>query len=121
MITVDFSKFTNEQLWEIYKSVNVFMWNDLLGEKPEGFDKLKNFRLGFFDHILHRRTRSDYTTPIYYLVQDLMPDDFFEKKKEEYHKEQMDTLHEHLKKRILDEENLRRRFGKLLFEHMSRQ
>ena len=118
---VDFSKFTNEQLWEIYKSISVFEWNDLLGEKPKGFDNLRKFRIGFLDCIFHRRTKSDYTTPIYYLVQDLMPEDFFKKKKEEHHKAQMDALRGWNKSHILSEESLKKRFGKELFEYMSKQ
>lgn len=119
--TVDFSKFTDEQLWEIYKSTNVFEWNDLLGEKPEGFDNLSKCRFGFLHRIFYRRVKEDYTSPIRRLVQDLMPWDFFEKKEEEYHKEQVDILHEHFKKSILTEKNLKARLGKELFEHMSRQ
>jgi len=118
---VDFAKFTDDQLWEIYKSVNVFEWNSLLGQKPDGFDKLPRFRLSWWHHIFYRRTKDDYTHPIWCLVQYLMPEDFFEKKKEENHKEQMDALREYLRKTALTEKNLRVRFGKKLFEHMSRQ
>lgn len=118
---VDFSKFTNEQLWEIYKSVDVFEWNDLLGEKPDGFDRLLKFRFSWWHHILWKRTKDDYTHPIWCLVQDLMPVDFLEKKKEEHHKEQMDALHERFRRNALTEKSLKARFGKRLFEHMSRQ
>lgn len=119
--TVDFGKFTNDELWEIYKSVNVFEWHPLLGEKPEGFDKLPKSRFSLWHHIFYRRTKDDYTHPIWSLVQDLMPIDFFEKKKEEHHKEQMDALHEYLNKTSLTEKNLKERFGKKLFAHMSKQ
>lgn len=118
---IDFSKFTNEQLWEIYKSTNVFEWNDLLGEKPEGFDNLPKFRFSLWHYIFYRRTKDDYTSPIYYLVQDLIEKNFFEKKKEEHQKEQVETFHKYLKKTSLNEKNLRARFGKRLFEHMSKQ
>lgn len=118
---VDFSKFTNEQLWEIYKSTNVFEWNDLLGEKPKGFDNLPKCRISFLGRIFHRKAKEDYTHPIWCLVLELMPDDFFERKKEERLKEQMDALHEEFRKSILTEKNLRERLGRELFEHMSRQ
>lgn len=118
---VDFSKFTNEQLWEIYKSTNVFEWNDLLGNKPKGFDNLPKCRISVFGRIFHRRVKEDYTHPIWCLVRELMPDDFFERKKEEHLKEQMDALHEEFRKSILTEKNLRERLGRELFEHMSRQ
>lgn len=118
--SVDFSKFTNEELWEIYKSVNIFQWNDLLGEKPEGFDKLRNFRFSWW-HFLIRRTRDDYTHPIWCLVQELMPQDFFEKKKEEHHKKMMEGFYQRSKEVALSDEALKKRFGKLLYEHMSKQ
>lgn len=118
---IDFSKFTNEQLWEIYKSTNVFEWNALLGEKPDGFDRLTNFRYAWWHRFTRRRAKEDYTHPIWCLVQDLMPVDFLEKKKEEHHKEQMDAIHEHFKRYALTEKSLKERFGKELFEHMSRQ
>lgn len=118
---VDFSKFTNEQLWEIYQSARVFEWNKLLGEKPDGFDNLRKFRFCFLDRIFHRRTKEDYTHPIYCLVQELIPDDFFQKKEEEHRKAQMDALWEWNKLHILSEKSLKKHFGKELFEHMSKQ
>lgn len=117
---VDFSKFTNEQLWEIYKSVNVFEWNELLGEKPEGFDNLPKFRISRLKFWI-RRTKEDYTHPIWCLVQDLMPQDFFEKKKEEHHKKMMDEFHQYFKENALTEKNLKKRLGKLLYGHLSKQ
>lgn len=50
-----------------------------------------------------------------------MPEDFFERKKEEHHKEKMDAFHEEFRKSILTEKNLKALLGKELFEHMNRQ
>lgn len=119
--TIDFGKFTNDELWEIYKSVNIFEWNDLLGEKPKGFDDLPIYRHLWCPWSFFRKTKGDYTRPIWKLTRDLMPDDFFEKKEEEDRKFQIESWHEEYKKYLLSEKVLRARLGKRLFEHMIKQ
>lgn len=63
----DFLKLSEKQLFEIWKSTNVYEWNDLLGSKPDGFDELP----------VHGgkkkcRSKSDYTKPIWTVVNTLI-------------------------------------------------
>lgn len=71
---VDLTNFTNKQLQEIYESVNAFEWNDLLGEKPEGFDKLPKFRRKWW-YFWIERTKEDYTFPIWQMANLLLSED----------------------------------------------
>lgn len=40
----DLSRFTEEELCQIYDNLNSWRWDDRLGEKPNGWDNLPNFR-----------------------------------------------------------------------------
>lgn len=53
-------KFKIEELHEIYWSALQGEWNELLGEKPEGFDDLPIEK----KHFWQKRCRRDYTDPI---------------------------------------------------------
>lgn len=49
--------FTNEELCEIYHNANSWNWDERLGEKPIGFDKMPN--ISRFE-----RSKYDYSNPI---------------------------------------------------------
>lgn len=89
---LDFTRFTNEQLWVIHQSANRFEWDGLLGEKPKGFDSLPMYHIRGRLWFQRKRTKEDYTLPIYWITLDLMPVDFYKRKMEELSKRTMESL-----------------------------
>lgn len=63
----DFLELSEKELFEIWKSTNNYEWNDLLGPKPEGFDELP-----YYGGKKRRRSKSDYTKPIWAVVNTLI-------------------------------------------------
>ena len=63
----DFMKLSEKELFEIWKSTNVYQWNELLGPKPEGFDALP-----VHSKKKNIRCKTDYTKPIWTVVSTLL-------------------------------------------------
>lgn len=63
----DFMELSEQELFAIWKSTNAYEWNDLLGPKPDGFDLLP-IHGGKKNH----RSKSDYTKPIWAVVNTLI-------------------------------------------------
>lgn len=89
---IDFTQFTNEQLWAIHRSANRFEWDRLLGEKPKGFDNLPAYHVKGKFQLRRKRTKEDYTLPVYWITLDLMPWGFYKKRMEEISKKSMKSL-----------------------------
>ena len=87
---VDFTKFTNDQLWEIYSDANGYRWNPLLGDKPDGFDGFPVDKRWWQFWI--KRTKRMYTSPVYWITKSLIPKDFYDKKMEEHSRKVMESL-----------------------------
>ena len=64
---LDFLELSEKELFQIWKSTNVYEWNDLLGPKPEGFDMLP-----IHGGKKNQRSKSDYTKPIWAVVNTLI-------------------------------------------------
>ena len=120
---IDFSKFTNDQLWEIYSDANGYRWNPLLGDKPDGFDELPVDKRWWQFWI--KRTKRMYTSPVYWITKDLIPEDFYNSKMEEHSRKVMESLPKSTNIGVLIEgaysNGLPRRSGQKFLEHMSRQ
>ena len=66
-MTFDFMRLSERELFEIWKSTNSYEWNDLLGPKPDGFDELPDR-----SNKKNCRSKSDYTKPIWAVVNTLI-------------------------------------------------
>ena len=120
---VDFSKFTNEQLWEIYSDANGYRWNPLLGDKPDGFDELPISKRWWQFWI--KRTKRTYTSPVYWITKDLIPEDFYNKKMKEHSRKVMESLSKSGNIEVLIQgayaNGLPYRSGRKFLEHMSKE
>lgn len=54
----------------IYKSLNNWGWSDLLGEKPEGWDTLPNYKKPYMDNCL---TKADIIRPYMAAINKIVP------------------------------------------------
>lgn len=62
--------FSYEQMLEVEHDLNEWKWNDLLGDKPEGFDELHNYPHTWYQErywykkLFNYKTKHDYVHPI---------------------------------------------------------
>ncbi len=70
-MNIDLSRFTEDELCQIHNSLNRWEWNELLGEKPDGWDSMKNFRNPY---IGRRFFKSKYKiiTPIHRQIEEIV-------------------------------------------------
>lgn len=87
---IDFEKLTEQELFEIWDAANSYEWCELLGEKPDEFDSLPIDKKVYQFWI--RRTKSDYTVPIFVVVDSLLT----ATQKEEFIKSKMTNMQKFL-------------------------
>lgn len=62
--------FSYEQMLEVEHDLNEWKWNDLLGDKPKGFDELPDYpftwyqECNWYKKLFNHRTKYDYVHPI---------------------------------------------------------
>lgn len=56
------------ELVEVYYKLNSWQWDERLGEKPDGWDLLPLYNCKLIHKIMKRKTRNDYVTPLFKLV-----------------------------------------------------
>ncbi len=119
--TIDFEKLSCGELMSIWEDANVYEWNGLLGEKPEGFDSLP-VRKHWWQFWI-KRTKSDYTAPVWIVVGSLLKisvkkeNCLYKKLKEEYLPTPMEKFRFML---IYCSESINRKSKKLILEHFSK-
>lgn len=59
---------TREQMLQIHADLNEWRWNNLLGEKPEGYDNLPTWNTKLIHKIFKRKNKDDIVAPIIRLI-----------------------------------------------------
>ncbi|MDW5300215.1 MAG: hypothetical protein SA378_08775 [Sedimentibacter sp.] len=65
----DISKFTEDELLQIYNSLNSWQWNELLGEKPKNWDSMKRWHNSIIGR-LFLKSKRDIISPINRQIRD---------------------------------------------------
>lgn len=61
---------SRSQLISIYKSLNVWGWHELMGEKPDGWDEIPNYKKPYMDECV---TKEDIIRPYMRAINEIIP------------------------------------------------
>lgn len=67
------ANYTQEELCQIYNNLNSWEWDDLIGEKPKGFDELPRYNIKFIHKVAKRKTKAEIINPIMQYIEMLVP------------------------------------------------
>lgn len=59
----DVSKYSNEEICEMIYNLNIWKWDDRVGDKPDGFDQMPLYNRHWWHKLMRRETRIDYINP----------------------------------------------------------